>query len=218
MRHIALIGLRCTGKTSVGAVLARMLGVPFTDVDVEIARNLSSAAIRDPAAQPPPTELGAGEWLSRIGEAAFRDAEELALAATLEQPSAHVIATGGGVVERPRNCVRLEARATCVWLRAPVAELERRLGLDPRARPALLGVDAAGELAELERRRAPLYRGLSQLAIDCEGQSIEAVANRIAGWLRPGGTFRRGVDLGPGLPDNAGHDRGEEQSGSSSGS
>lgn len=165
VRPIALIGLRCAGKTSVGRELAQRLGLPFADLDQELARGTSATA---------------GELLASEGVDRFRDREQRALERALEHLGRSVLACGGGVVERAANRELLASRAVCVWLREEIAVLQRRLNRDPIARPALLGGDAADELEELSRAREPLYRGLATLTIECRDRSIATIAVEIA--------------------------------------
>lgn len=163
--RVALVGLRCAGKTSVGARLAALLGVPFVDLDERVAVLAN--------------ELTAGAALRRLGEPAFRALESRALADALAEPGALVLATGGGCVQDPANRARLAREATCVWLRAPVDVLRRRLAADTTERPALAGASAAAELAALAARREPEYRELAAFAIDTGELSVEEVAARL---------------------------------------
>lgn len=170
---VALIGPRCCGKTSTGAELARRLGWPFVDLDEEIGReHARSRSLAEP--------LAAGEVLAEIGEPAFRALEETALAAALERHGPLVLATGGGVVESSRNRASLARRATCVWLRVTIEEMERRLRADPAPRPSLTGLDPAAELAQVSGRREPWYAELAEIELDCRGLRVQEIAKRLA--------------------------------------
>jgi shikimate kinase len=79
------------------------------------------------------------------------------------------------VVERAANR-ELLAACTCVWLQVPAAELARRMAADPTPRPGLFGGDPAAEIAELERRRAPLYAALEPLAVDGRDPAADVAA------------------------------------------
>lgn len=162
---IALVGLRCAGKTSVGRELARGLGLPFVDLDDELVR-LHAGSTR------------VGELLVELGEPAFRALEQRALETTLAA-GPQVLATGGGVVERASNRALLRERATCVWLAVEPDELARRLRADPTPRPALLGDDAALEVRALLARRAPWYAEVATLRIDGGALAPRALADRI---------------------------------------
>ncbi len=175
--HIALVGLRCSGKTSVGRELARRLGRSFVDLDEEIAQLFASER---GLAQVP----HAGDVLSRIGESAFRDLEERALRSALARPEPSVIATGGGVVERAGNRELLGREAAVVWLRVDVAELQRRLRSATDPRPPLAGSDRAAEVPELAVRREPLYREIGPVEVECGKLGVGEVAALILARLR----------------------------------
>lgn len=175
--HVALLGLRCSGKTSVGRRLALLLGRDFVDLDERIVR-LFGGEDTSPA-------RSAGLILREEGESRFRDLEESALVETLFAPRPLVIATGGGVVERPANRKRLAGSCACVWLRVPRPELERRLRTDPTPRPSLTGADPVEELEALARRRDPWYAATADLAFDCGLRGAEEVAWAVAAALDP---------------------------------
>ena len=175
---LVLVGLRCTGKSTVGRLLADRFGVPFVDTDAWIAERAGAAH--------------AGDVLAERGEEAFRDLEEQALAAVLgdgtdsdgpadagasnpsrlaplaREPSL-VVATGGGIVERASNRARLAA-ARVVWLRAePEVLVERQLA-DPAPRPSLAssppGADLLTEVRALAARRAPWFAEVATEELD----------------------------------------------------
>jgi shikimate kinase len=164
-----LIGYRCTGKSTVGRLLAGRLGRPFLDTDdlVEARAGCSIA-----------------ELFARSGEAAFRDLEEAALADACYPPGG-VVATGGGVVLREANRRRLRESGFVAWLTADAETISARLAGDPASagrRPALT-VGGRAEVEALARQRELLYRECAHLAVETAGQSPEAVASAIlAAW------------------------------------
>lgn len=158
-RPIALVGLRASGKTTLGKLLAERLGRAFVDLDEEVSRE--DAALRAT------NELrAAGEILRDEGEPHFRDLEERALERVLSRTDALVLATGGGVVERARNRLLLRTRARCVWLVVPVEELQRRMRADATARPALLGGDPILEVPEIAARREPWFGEIDAIRVE----------------------------------------------------
>jgi shikimate kinase len=149
--NVVLIGMRASGKTTLGRALAERIGRPFTDLDEEVGRlsgRSAEALLRDE------------------GEAAFRavEARALAAAARLED---HVIATGGGAVLHGPAFAALAATGTVVWLAAAPGTLHARAAAAPR--PPLTAAAPAEEVAELLRRREPLYRAAAQFVVRSDG-------------------------------------------------
>jgi shikimate kinase len=168
---LALTGLRCCGKTSVGRALAARLGAAFVDLDDEIAavgRRAGHAA------------ASAGALLAEVGEPTFRDLESHALLRALVREGPFVLAAGGGVVERETNRAALRARALCVHLDAPDAVLVARLERERALRPALLaGESPSQEVPRLRERRAAHFAQLAAIALDAGSENVE----RVAAWL-----------------------------------
>lgn len=162
---VYLIGLRATGKSTVGKLLAERLGVPFHDADV-VLETRAGRTIRDIFA----TE----------GEAKFRDLEQEVLRELSESGPA-VVATGGGVVLREANREVMRSSGKVVWLMADIDTMLTRLRDDPATterRPDL----AAGGRAEIEQllqSRESLYQSCADVTIDTTGRSPEAVVETI---------------------------------------
>src|SRR3954463_5161030 len=83
---IALLGVRGAGKSSVGALLARELGVEFVELDQRIEQAAG---------------LPLGELFALHGEAYYRRIEREVLTRLLSHPAAMVLATGGSIVNDP---------------------------------------------------------------------------------------------------------------------
>lgn len=167
---LALLGLRCSGKSTVGRLLAQELGRAFVDQDEETLRFGRQAGWR---------VATVGELLARAGEARFRELEAVALRRLLEPCPELVLATGGGVVERADNRTWLARTARCVLLVVPSELLSQRLRRDPTERPALLGTDAATELDRLWTRREPLYRAVAEVVIECGEAAPPEIVRRV---------------------------------------
>lgn len=170
--HVAIIGPRGSGKSTVGRQLAAELGMSFTDLD-EAARLLTGAS-------------SVSEVFEASGEPAWRQAEAMALEETL-RGSAAVIAPGGGVpCVNPPKSVLLRARdagaVRTVLLSCDVDELRRRLRDDPGDRPSLTGGDALAEMEEVIATRQRDYAAAADLVVDA-AQPIEAVVASIRAGL-----------------------------------
>ena len=159
---IVLVGAPGSGKTTVGAALAKQLGVAFHDVDAVIVDRVGK----------PVAEIFADD-----GEAAFRAVEEQVTAELLDRSG--VLALGGGAVLSPRTRAALRGRRV-VWLRVGLAAAVKRVGLDT-ARPLLLG-NVRGRLLALLNERAALYAEVATEVVDTdEVAPAEAAAQIVAG-------------------------------------
>lgn len=138
--HIIFCGTAGSGKTTVGALVARALGREFIDIDrrVERAARTSIATL-----------------FARDGEAAFRARERAAVAAALAEPNSVVISLGGGALEDDATFADM-GNHTLVWLKATVPTLAARLTGNGE-RPLLAG-DPLARLHELAAAREPRYR------------------------------------------------------------
>ena len=160
--RVSLIGLPAVGKSTVGRRLARQLGVVFADCDTLLEQRLG-CRIRD--------------YFAAEGEDKFRDAES-AMLEELVSATEGVIATGGGIVLRPRNRLLLHQHTTCVYLKADPEALFHRLRRDTR-RPLLQVPDPAARLTELSAEREPLYREAATFEIETRGRSLQMLVDAI---------------------------------------
>lgn len=158
---VVLVGPRCAGKTTVGRLLARRLGVELYDTDalIEEASGLSVADI-----------------VAKEGWESFRRRESEALAAAL-RPDA-VVSTGGGMVLDAHNRIAMRAAGLVFYLAAPLECLYSRLARsrNPAQRPPLAGADSLAEMALVLEERESLYR-------ECAHHSVDAsvAAAKVAG-------------------------------------
>ena len=158
-RIIYLLGFMGSGKTTVGALLARELGWPFIDLDAVIEAG-QGTTIRD--------------IFDRAGEPFFRQIERAALIeASKTEPA--VIALGGGTfVQKPNLEFIRETDGTTVWLDCPIEELRRRCaGMNNR--PLFRDPESFAQLLE---QRLPYYR-LADYRIATEGRKPRKVVEEI---------------------------------------
>ena len=163
---LVLVGLMGAGKTSVGKRLAALLGVPFVDADHEIAR--------PPACRSPRSSLARRARVPRRRAPGDRPAARRA---------AEVLATGGGAFIEPRTRAEITARATSVWLRAELDLLWDRVR-DRPGRPLLQAPDPRAVLADLDRRRSPIYAEADIIVDSRRGASHETMAREIVAAVR----------------------------------
>jgi shikimate kinase len=156
---VVLVGAPGSGKSTVGALLARRLDVPFRDVDdVIVAQAGKSIA----------------EIFADDGEAAFRALEEQITRELLGFPG--VLALGGGAVLSPATRAALGGHRV-VWLRIGLNQSVKRVGLDT-ARPLLLG-NVRGRLLKLLNERAALYAEVATEVVDTDHTTPAEVVEMI---------------------------------------
>ena len=161
--NIVLIGYRGTGKSEVGALLARRLGMACIGMDAAIVKRAG---------------MSVPEIVAKFGWPHFRDLES-AEARELAGRDNLVIDTGGGVIERPENVEVLRQNARVIWLKASVATIVARIQ-GGTERPALTaGKSFTDEVAEVLERRTPLYRSAAHDEIDTDPLTPEQVTDRI---------------------------------------
>lgn len=168
---VVLIGPPSAGKSSVGALLAAELGVPFADTD-----DLVAAAAGKPV----------GDIFVDDGEAVFRELERAAVARGLETiggstSGAGVLALGSGAVLDP-DVRRMIAGRPIVYLETGFATVAKRTGMD-RPRVVIPGNPRGMLRAMLEERR-PVYAELATITVPTDDMAPEEVAADLAGRLR----------------------------------
>jgi shikimate kinase len=163
-----LLGLRGSGKTTLGRLLAERLQVPFIDLDDVTVARCGQASV--------------SALFRSVGEPAFRAAECAALAHVLQDASTAgaVIALGGGTPTTPEVRALLEAARTAgairtILLEAPAEILGQRLTLSPGDRPLLAGTSFAEEAVLLGKDRLPIYRLLADAVVATGGDTAESV-------------------------------------------
>ena len=159
---VALVGLRGSGKTTIGKRLARRRRVPFVELDKEI-------------------EARAGLALSDIfvvhGEEYYRQLERDTLIDLLTVPRSMVLAVGGGLVTAPDTYALLRRSAKTVWLKARPDDYWNRVMRQGDRRP-IEAPRAREALRDLLARREPLY-ARADLTIDTTGLTIPQAAERV---------------------------------------
>lgn len=165
--NIILVGMMGSGKTTVGKLLANLVGKTFIDVDHEIQKR---------------TGVGIPVIFEIEGEAGFRKRESEILRDIVKQQNI-VLATGGGAILHPDNRALLRQYGTVIYLCAPVTELRRRTYLD-KNRPLLQTGNVHARLLELFTQRDPLYRETAHIVMDSGRQSVRAFVQKLIQKLR----------------------------------
>ena len=159
MKNVVLIGMPGSGKSTVGVLLAKVLGYEFLDSDLLIQKR-------------------EGRLLSQViqqeGIEGFIRIEEEVNAGIRKTDT--VIATGGSAIYGARAMAHLRETGTIVYLKLPLEELQRRLG-NLKCRGVVL--KEGQTLQELYEQRAPLYERYADVEVDETGLDVEQTLERL---------------------------------------
>jgi shikimate kinase len=158
---VVLVGPPGAGKTTVGRVLARRMGLGFTDVD---------ALIVERAGKP------IAAMFTEDGEDAFRALERAVVAEALTSTDG-VLALGGGSVLAAVTRERLRGHRV-VHLMVGLADGIRRTGMST-ARPLLAGVNPRATFKALLDARAPLYREVATVEVETSRRNPNQVVRAV---------------------------------------
>lgn len=143
--NIVLIGMPGSGKSTVGVILAKTLGMDFVDADILICRRENTTL---------------QEILDSRGLDAFLQVEEDTI---LEMDCrSTVIATGGSVPLREKSMEHLAKRGTFVYIDVPLPELEKRIrNITTRG----IAFAPGQTLADIYKLRTPIYRKWADITV-----------------------------------------------------
>ncbi len=162
-KNVTLIGMPGAGKSTVGVVLAKVLGYRFLDSDLEIQEQEGKLL---------------HELIEEYGDEGFLEIENRVNAGL--SPEHAVIATGGSAIYGKEAMEHLREISTVVYLRLPYEQLAERLG-DLRKRGVVLKKGQG--LKELVEMRTPLYEKYAHVIVDEEHLDIRGVVERITSLL-----------------------------------
>ena len=152
--NIFFIGLMGAGKTTIGRLIAKQLGMTFYDSDHEVERK---TGVKIPLI------------FELEGESGFRK-RETTIIEELSQLKDIVMATGGGAVLLAENREFLKNNGTIIYLRGNVHDLWLRTRND-KTRPLLQGGNIKQKLEHLYIQRDPIYTTLADFIVDTGAQS-----------------------------------------------
>lgn len=160
MKNIVLIGMPGAGKSTVGVVLAKRMGMSFMDSDLVIQEQEGKML---------------HEIIEQIGTEGFLEVEDRVNAGI--KPKNTVIATGGSVVYGENAMEHLSQIGTVCYLKLSYESIADRLG-DLAQRGVAL--KDGQTLMDLYQERIPLYEKYAKLTIDCENKNIREIVGEIA--------------------------------------
>ncbi len=168
-RRIALAGLRGAGKSTLGKLLAKRLGMAFVELDVLIQEDAG---------------ISVSEIFELEGPDGYRRRESLALEQWLQSsPEEGVLAVPGGIVHSPSTWERLLGECHTVWLRARPEEHWDRVAAQGDTRPMAGDPGAMDRLRALLNERTPAYRR-AEFHLDTRGRRVESCLEELERTLK----------------------------------
>lgn len=147
-KNLVLIGMRGSGKTAVGKILANFLDFKFIDVDRELEKNENAKIAK---------------IVKKNGWEFFRNLETK-YTKNFSNEENCVISTGGGVILRAENIANLKKNGVVIFIHAPLEMLASRVARNSN-RPSLTGQNPVDELAKVWREREKFYRAAADVEV-----------------------------------------------------
>lgn len=155
------------GKTTIGRLLAKQLGLTFYDSDREIEKRTGA-----------PISL----IFELEQESGFRK-RECIIIDELTQLDDIVLATGGGAILDEENRHKLSSRGHVIYLYATIEQLLKRTSRD-KNRPLLQTADPGKKLEDLMSIREPLYREVAHTIVETGNSPVKHVVNDLLNILK----------------------------------
>lgn len=157
--NIVLIGMPGVGKSTIGVVLAKLLGYQFVDADLVIQEKEGKLL---------------HEIIEEVGAQGFIEVENRINSQIEAEHS--IIATGGSAVYGAEAMAHLKEIGTIVYLKLPYDELNRRLH-DIKGRGVVL--KDGQTLLDLYEERVPLYEKYADITVDEYQLNVEQTIDKI---------------------------------------
>lgn len=168
-KHLILIGMMGTGKTTVGQKLAQKISLPWIDTDSEIEEELG---------------MTIAQYFKEFGEEAFRKKETQILYDLLKGPTT-IITTGGGIVLKSENRKQMVKNGWVIQLRADPEVIIERAKQAAGTRPLLQG-NLQEKVNQIIRDRQGMY-DFADWSIDTSKLSVDQVVDHILCYIHDKG-------------------------------
>lgn len=167
IKKIVLVGYMGSGKTKIGKILSKKVGLPFFDLDSLIENQFSKSI---------------NEIFSEKGEVYFRKIEQQVFVQKIEEQEAFILSLGGGTPCYANNHELLQREdVISIYLKANIPTLQSRLSYNRSARPLLRDLSDE-ELTEYIAKHLfdrAFYYNQCKITISVDGKSPEIIAAEI---------------------------------------
>jgi shikimate kinase len=158
-QNIVLIGMPGAGKSTIGVLLAKTMGMAFVDTDLMIQERAGRLL---------------QEIINQDGVAEFLKLEEKVICGL--QVTKSIIATGGSVIYSEKAVKHLKKNGLIVYLKLRYDEIEQRIqNMSSRG----IAIEKGRTLADLYNERIVLYEKYADLIVDCSDLAMENTISKI---------------------------------------
>lgn len=178
-QRICLIGLRGAGKSTLGAMAAQALDIPF----VELNRDIEEY-----------TGMPVNEILALYGHDGYRRLEKQAVERVIETHERMILAVAGGIVAEPETYKMLLSRFHTVWLRTTPEEHMARVRQQGELRPMADNPEATEQLKAILNSWQVLYEQ-AQASIDTSEKPLQTSHDELVALIRESGVLENGQGL-----------------------
>jgi shikimate kinase len=162
--NLVLIGMSGVGKSTLGVLLAKALGMDYVDTDIVIQQHEGRLL---------------QEIINNDGIEKFTEIEENAVCNLKLKNS--VIATGGSVIYSEKAMDVLKQGGQIIYLHVPYEEIQKRLkNITTRG----IVIKKGYTLKDVYEERVPLYIKYSDRIVDCSNKDIEHCVSEIIDMVR----------------------------------
>lgn len=155
--RICLVGLRGAGKSTLGAMASKVLGVPFVELNHEIEEQAG---------------MPVNEVMALYGQEGYRNLEAQAVSRIIATHDTMVLAVAGGIVAEPDTYKTLLSHFHTVWVKASPEEHMARVRAQGDTRPMAGNPEAMEQLKSILHSREALYdKAIAKL--ETSGRSLE---------------------------------------------
>lgn len=163
-KNIVLIGFMGCGKTTLGRILARKLGIKFLDTDYQIEKRLM---------------MKVGEIFSSLGEEYFRKIESDVIRNVVDGFHG-VISTGGGSVLNKSNVKYLKSSGKLIYLRSSAENILYNLKRSTKDRPLLKQNLNINYIQKFIKSRHEIYNKVKDYEINIDDMSTDKIIRYIS--------------------------------------
>ncbi|WP_432817074.1 helix-turn-helix transcriptional regulator [Sulfitobacter sp. JB4-11] len=156
-QRICLIGLRGAGKSTLGALLATDLGMPFVELNTRIEARIG---------------IPVGEIIALYGDDGYRQIEAETLAQIVAEHDRLVLAVAGGIVASKQTFDTVLRYFNSVWIRAQPAEYMDRVRAQGDLRPMAGNPQAMEQLRQILKARE-IHYSQATYQLDTSGKTIQ---------------------------------------------